>query len=412
MSDNKHHKDSLEKLFQKKAKEYDIRFREEDWDSLEKELDAKDAIIGYKRKIAWMAAAAILIISLLGYFTFENYNRLNRIADQLADQMENIPTQQPSILHFPTDNEGGDELQAEPAPENQIGTPGTDVDTPDLTNAESITVLTDDEESKENEPLRLIRRDIDREFTFASLPAEARHRPINTVYNTPIRVPSETAALNLTSPDPRGMSPEFDTETSENLLSNLAISLVLSPDMSTVGSVSGFHDPGYKFGVVLEYFVTQNISVSTGIVQSMVRYSAPGSEYNAPVYWANDISPEEIIAQCLLLDIPITLKFNFLNLDRSRFFATAGVSSYIMQNEDYQFSYSQNPNGQLESWSGQTGTRHWFSNAGFSIGYELDIHPNWSLRAEPFIKVPMKEIGWGNVKLYSMGSFISLNYRL
>jgi hypothetical protein len=407
MSDNKRHKDSLENLFQKKAKEYDIRFREEDWYKLEKELDTMDAIIGYKRKIALMAAAAILIISLLGYFTFENYNKLNRIADQLAGQMERIPSQQPSIQQFPTDIEDGNELPEESAPEILLGTPDTDYDSPDLTNTESIAALTDDEGVQGNGALRLIRRDIDRELTYASLSSEAHHRPINTVYKAPIRMQTESSAMNRIGLEPRGMHPEHYSESS-----NFSISLVLSPDMSTVGSVSGFHNPGYKFGFVLEYFITQNFSVSTGFVQSMVRYSAPGSQYNPPVYWANDISPEEIVAQCLLLDIPITLKFNFLNFDRSRFFATAGASSYIMQNEDYQFSYSQDPNGQLDNWSGQTGTRHWFSNAGFSIGYELDIHPNWSLRAEPFIKVPMREIGWGNVKLYSMGSFISLNYNL
>jgi hypothetical protein len=412
MPHNQNHKDSLEELFQKKAKEYDIRFKEDDWYILAKELDARDAIIGYKRKVAWMAAAAILIISLLGYFTFENYNRLNLITDQLADQMESIPSQQPSTEQFPTVIDGGNELPEEHATENQFGIPGTDVDTRDLSNAESITVLQDGEESQEVGPLRLIKRDVIREFTTAPLPTVAEHRPINTVYSTPVHMPTETSALNLIGPEPTGISPEFDKKTSGSFLTNLSISLLLSPDLSTVGSVSGFHNPGYKFGVVLEYFVTQNISVSSGVLQSMVRYSAPGNQYNAPVYWPNGISPEEIIAQCLLLDIPITLKFNFLTFERSRFFATAGASSYIMQNEDYQFSYSQDPNGQLESWSGQTGTRHWFSNAGFSIGYELDIHPNWSLRTEPFIKVPIKEIGWGNVKLYTLGSFISLNYRL
>jgi hypothetical protein len=30
-----------------------------------------------------------------------------------------------------------------------------------------------------------------------------------------------------------------------------------------------------------------------------------------------------------------------------------------------------------------------------------------SLSAEPFIRVPIREVGWGNVKLYSVGSFVS-----
>jgi len=83
-----------------------------------------------------------------------------------------------------------------------------------------------------------------------------------------------------------------------------------------------------------------------------------------------------------------------------------------MQSEEYSFSYRAYQPGQEEGWSGKTGTSHWLSNAGFSIGYEFDVHSNWSMRVEPFIKVPVQEVGWGNVELYSMGSFISLNYKL
>jgi hypothetical protein len=82
-----------------------------------------------------------------------------------------------------------------------------------------------------------------------------------------------------------------------------------------------------------------------------------------------------------------------------------------MLNEEYQFDYYGNENGLAQNWSGKTGTSHWASNAAFSIGFEYDINSTLSLRAEPFVRVPLKEIGWGNVELYSLGSFISLNYK-
>ncbi|MDX1618949.1 MAG: hypothetical protein R3224_09195, partial [Balneolaceae bacterium] len=144
-----------------------------------------------------------------------------------------------------------------------------------------------------------------------------------------------------------------------------------------------------------------------------VRYRASGSEYDPPrAYWTNGILPEETIGVCSLIDIPLNLKYDILRQDRSRFFATAGLSSYIMLTEDYRFSYAQSYSGQSERWNERTGTRHWFSNANFSVGYEFDLRPNWSLRAEPFVKMPLKEVGWSNVKLYSMGTFVSLNYKM
>ncbi len=83
-----------------------------------------------------------------------------------------------------------------------------------------------------------------------------------------------------------------------------------------------------------------------------------------------------------------------------------------MLNEDYQFKYNSYASGQQQSWQERTGTRQWMSNAVFSLGYEMDLRKNISLRVEPFIKVPMREVGWGKVKLYSMGSFISVNYNI
>ena len=82
-----------------------------------------------------------------------------------------------------------------------------------------------------------------------------------------------------------------------------------------------------------------------------------------------------------------------------------------MLKENYKFNYYRNDDGLDESWSGPTGTVHLLSNAGFSVGYELDLHHNWSLSAEPFLKLPLRTVGRADAGLYSLGSFVSLNYR-
>lgn len=198
----------------------------------------------------------------------------------------------------------------------------------------------------------------------------------------------------------------------QNASQRFSVGFLMAPDFSTAGSFSDFYSPGYKFGAYVEYHFTRNLGISAGIIHSTVRYTAQGGEYRPPEgYWTNGIIPAETLAECMLLDIPITLKYNFFHFDRSRFYATAGVSSYVMLSEEYEFDYYGNESGLAQSWSGKTGTRHWASNAAFSIGFEYDINSTLSLRAEPFIRVPLKEVGWGNVRLYSLGSFISLNYK-
>ena len=183
--------------------------------------------------------------------------------------------------------------------------------------------------------------------------------------------------------------------------------------MSTVGGISNFYNPGYKIGISAEYALTKNLAVSVGAIHSRVQYTASGNDYNPPEgYWSYGAVPQETVGKCLLIDIPISLKYNVLHFDDSRIFASGGVSSYIMLNEDYRFDYGGYSSGQPQRWQERTGTRHWMSNAVFSLGYEMDLKSNISLRIEPFIKVPIQEVGWANVKLYSMGSFISVNYNI
>ena len=46
----------------------------------------------------------------------------------------------------------------------------------------------------------------------------------------------------------------------------------------------------------------------------------------------------------------------------------------------------------------------------FSLGYQKAIGSQWFLEIEPFIKVPLGGVGFGEVKLWSTGSFFSLKY--
>jgi hypothetical protein len=215
------------------------------------------------------------------------------------------------------------------------------------------------------------------------------------------------------SPGSQGMPSNPDGMLAVKSKSPFSVGIAAGPDLSTVGSLSNFSNPGFKFGIAVEYRIAKNFAISTGVGQANVHYTAQGQEYKPPYgYWTNGIVADQTIADCAILEIPVNLKYDFLQFERSRIYASAGVSSYIMLNEEYQFNYDQNYGGLVQSWSDKTGTTYWLSNASTSLGYELDILRNWSLRAEPFVKLPLKEVGWGNVELYSVGTSISLNLKL
>lgn len=397
MSDNNNKKDPLERFFKKKSEEYKISFKEEDWLKLEKRLEVQNIKRIYRNRGRWLAAASIIIFSMLGYFTYDNHNRINQI-----QKLDSIITYEEEPAEILPDEE-----------EINEDDPSAEIDfraTPLLGFEDQVISQTPSKVNKSNEGRddELLRRvENVRNVTLLVGKKDVKLKKINLPYRSiefnsdPIIAESDLIPLI-----------EADHDKIDNqAYPRIAAGLVLSPDLSTVGSLSNFYNPGYKFGVNIEYNLSSNFAISSGIIQSKVRYLAYGENYNPYAYQSAIPTPSETIGECLLIDIPINLKYNFLNFSQSRIFATAGISSYIMLSEDYQFSYDIDDEGLRKSWSNDTGTRHWMSNAGFSVGYELDIHSNWSLRAEPFIKVPIKEVGWGNVKLYSIGSFISFNYK-
>jgi hypothetical protein len=421
MADNNRN-ESLEQFFRKKSGEYDISYREEDWLKLEEKLIFRDKQNTSRKIIYWVAAASILIISTLGYFIFDNYQSINELNSQLSNNItppigdpEQGFEEVPGAGITEQGNDGSKEMAAGESREDEA-----DEDERVVTLSEQIS------ESPEEVIKERMEQSSDGMLTLEDLTiptitgSEFLASGFSVTLNDYYMIPNDrmtrfgdksTSSLNVephvpTISEPEGFYREDDTSLP------ITLGLALTPDLSTVGSLSNFHQPGYKFGLTIEYEVSQNLSVLTGIVSTTVRYSVAGRNYNPPVYWNSGVSPVEIIGECLLLDIPIGVKYDFLNFTRSRFFATAGLSSYVMLNEDYQFQYEGYNTGLAEGWSGKTGTRHWMSNAGFSIGYELDLHKNWSIRAEPYIKVPVREVGWANVRLYSMGSFVSVNFRL
>lgn len=420
MSEENYHNDSLERFFRKKAEDFDIPFRKEDWMKLEKQLDIRDMKRSYRRKIAWITAAAILIISMLGYFTYENHNRLNEFADLMARE-EAPQTEQPEVISpdAPLLTEGDVDPESDALPDPEAD------QTPAVTKDELNLLLVESEEqfprdSRLEEAIQMEHIEFVADMLRPMLTEDVQKAVDSKMQSIfMIRDKTEphgdfflTDTYAKESADGIYLIEELEEAAIESEYSRLALGLTVSPDLSTAGRLSDFYDPGYKIGVTGEYRISSNFSLSGGFIASNVRYLAGSGEYNPPGYWNEGVMPDETTAVCLILDIPLNLKYNLFNFERSRIFATAGLSSYIMLNEDYRFRYDDAGYGLEESMSIRNGSPHWFSNAGFSVGYELDVHSNWSIRAEPFIRLPVRGVGWGDVNLYSMGSFISLNYRL
>ena len=111
-----------------------------------------------------------------------------------------------------------------------------------------------------------------------------------------------------------------------------------------------------------------------------------------------------IDANCKVYELPVTVSYNFGKAGNHQWFASAGLSSYLMKKESYDYYYN-NPPGNIykKSWSISNKNQNYFSVLGLSAGYEYSFSKRTSLLAEPYLKMPLSGIGAGKVKLNSGG---------
>lgn len=200
------------------------------------------------------------------------------------------------------------------------------------------------------------------------------------------------------------------SNTSAVFREGLSVRLAYSPDLSTVNS--DFFKIGGNSAFLVEYRFNNRFVVQSGVIKSVKKYSATPADYRWPEQWGKmPNSLTDIAATCDMLDIPLNLRFDISQRQNQRFFVTAGTTNYLMLNELYEYGYYGSSGTLLSSWEGKTGF-YTFSVLNFSAGFEKSISKKISLQVEPFIKLPVRDLGFGKVRLTTLGIFASAKIKL
>ncbi|GAB3793674.1 hypothetical protein GCM10028819_05710 [Spirosoma humi] len=198
----------------------------------------------------------------------------------------------------------------------------------------------------------------------------------------------------------------------------MSVRLAISPDLSSIG-LKNFARPGTNVGVLLEYRLAPRWSVQTGIIQSTKIYRATASDYTLNNYYKNAMYtiPQGADGQCRMLDIPLNVRYDFLLSPRadgrspSRWFITGGVTSYFIEQETYVYKYTGYAHKPIPVYS-EKGDNYGFSQVNLSAGYERALTKRLSWQIEPFMKIPLKQVGYLKLNLLSTGTFFSIRYKL
>ena len=189
----------------------------------------------------------------------------------------------------------------------------------------------------------------------------------------------------------------------------LSIGLLASIESNTVKETD-FCVPRWKIGLHADYHFGKRFNTSIGINYINKEYVAQGASYEAPKgFWSKSatsgkvVIPETVKANCDVLEIPISFSFFPKGYRNKGFYISAGLSSFIMLTEAYQFRYTELEADLKQGWKGQNEHQHLFSEAELALGYHLPFANHTSLLFGPYVQLPITGIGHGNIDVLSIG---------
>lgn len=195
---------------------------------------------------------------------------------------------------------------------------------------------------------------------------------------------------------------------------SLEIGVSFAPDLSEVRHTNYANRLGTGVGITLGYQLMNRLSLNTGLIYFHKYYQADDENFHL----SGNLPPtglriEYVNGSVKMFEIPLTLRYDFNIQENAVFFVNGGVSSYLMQKQDYSY-YCHFYNGLgIPGWYKQdynSPQNFWFSMINLSAGFETSLSRTMSLQIDPYVKIPLKRIGVGNVQLNSYGINFAIKF--
>ena len=163
-------------------------------------------------------------------------------------------------------------------------------------------------------------------------------------------------------------------------------SLLAGVDKSTVKFRYGY-DPGYNIGVMGGYHFNSKLSVHTGLIYTQKKYKMEGSDFTAPKgtpisYYKLDL----VDGYCKMWEVPLLFRYTMPKANGNSFFLSAGLSSYFMTNENYNYYYKYLGTPMVKNNSYNSSDTHILSIIHLSAGFSKPVGKAWDMQMEPYAK--------------------------
>ena len=190
------------------------------------------------------------------------------------------------------------------------------------------------------------------------------------------------------------------------------IGLTAGLDLSTVKFTHN-DNLGYNIGIMGGYQFSKHWSVYTGVIYTKKIYELNGNDYHPPEhYWTQYVKLETVEGYCRMWELPLQARYTFSTRSKTAFFLSTGLSSYFMKKQAYNYSFKTITNTQgTAAWASDSTFTHVFSILNLSAGFERQVGKHLNLQVEPYAKIPLGGIGFGNIRLSSFGVNLTVQYR-
>lgn len=173
----------------------------------------------------------------------------------------------------------------------------------------------------------------------------------------------------------------------------------------------GLKKTGFSMGLVAGYRFNNYLAFETGLLFANKPYYSTGKYFSMDKMGNSMPAGMEILSlegKNNVLEIPVKMKYDFLQQSKHHFFSAAGISSYIITHEKNNYLTAMNGVQQIMISSYKNKSRSLAATMDISAGYEHKFGKTNHFRIEPYIQIPLRGMGVGSMPMMSTGLRIGI----
>ncbi len=197
---------------------------------------------------------------------------------------------------------------------------------------------------------------------------------------------------------------KFDDSKKSNFKPALGLTILAGNDLNGVGSFQQ-SKIGTNIGLLFSAEFFSKIKIGTGVVYSIKPYVTNFENYHTAYKFRTN--PQTVTADCKMLDFPIDIDYKVFNNQKNTIYLGSGLTSYLMVHESYTYNYAST---YTSTYTVPKNNKYLFGVLNLSATYQRRIKPNFSISFQPYAKLPLSSVGYGQVKLFTAGAALLFNW--